>query len=79
MLVYLICEIISLNKNYQNKVRNILDNKKKIINFDRNIKYVEKWQSNNEKESFKIHERHKNMIDEFIKYHTDIEFSLILK
>ena len=68
-------EIRSLNKDYQEKIKNIfqsLANENKI-KFDDNIKdNVQK------KEEFEIHSRHKQMIEDFISYHKKVDFSLIV-
>ncbi len=67
-------EITTLNKEYQSKISELFKKKNIDLEFDKNIK-------NNiyKKEDFQIHDRHKNMIEEFIKYHNDIDFNIILK
>ena len=68
-------EIKSSNEEYQKKIKNIfkkLDNQN-TIKFDNNIK-----ENVQKKEKFEIHTRHKQMIEDFISFHKDIDFNLII-
>lgn len=68
-------EIISLNKDYQKKIkfifRDLVDVNK--IKFDENIK-----ENLYEKEEFEINPRHKKLIDDFVSFYKEIDFSLII-
>lgn len=68
-------EIISSNQNYKKKInyifKDLVDIKK--IKFDENIK-VNLYK----KEQFEINPRHKKMIDEFISFYQEVDFSLIV-
>ena len=68
-------EIVSLNENYKKKIKYVCKDLVNIrkIKFDKNIK------SNvYQNEKFEINPRHKKLIDEFISFHKEIDFSLIL-
>ena len=68
-------EIISINENYKKKINHIfkdlIDNER--IRFDKNFKA-----NLYEKEKFEINPRHIKLIDEFILFHKEVDFSLII-
>lgn len=66
-------EIISLNDDYKKKISDLMTKNLNKLNFDENIK-----DNLYKKENFEIHTRHKDMIYEFISYHKNIDFSMIL-
>ena len=68
-------EIVSLNENYQKKIKYVFKDLVDIrkIKFDKNIK-TNVFQS----EQFEINPRHKKLIDEFISFHKEVDFSLII-
>ena len=68
-------EIKSSNEIYQKKIKNIFQKlvNKNNIKFDDNIK-----ENVQKKEKFEIHSRHKQMIEDFISFHKEIDFSLII-
>jgi len=63
-------EIVSSNENYQNKIKNIL---KDSVDFDKDID-----SDINKNEQFEINQRHKKIINEFISFYKNIDFSLII-
>ena len=68
-------EIISLNENYKKKIKYIFKDlvDVKQLKFDKNIKA-----NLLKKEQFEINSRHKKLIDEFISFHKEVDFSLIV-
>jgi hypothetical protein len=68
-------EITSLDKNYQKKIKYILKDLTNVkkIKFDLKIK-----KNLYKKEKFEINPRHKKLIEEFIAFHKEIDFSLII-
>ena len=68
-------EIISKNNDYKKKINYIFKDLVDIekIKFDNNI--VENLY---EEEQFEINPRHKKLIDEFISFHKEVDFSLIV-
>ena len=68
-------EITSLNKGYQKKIINIFQDLVDVnkIKFDNNVK-----ENLYKKEKFEIHPRHKQLIEEFISCHKEVDFSLII-
>ena len=68
-------EIISLNENYRKKIKYVL---KDFVDIDK-IEFDEDIKSNVYKsEQFQINPRHKKLIDEFISFHQEVDFSLII-
>lgn len=68
-------EIVSNNASYQEKILFIYRDK---LNHKGQIQFNEKIEANVfEKEKFEIHSRHLKMIEEFIAFNKNIDFSLI--
>jgi hypothetical protein len=63
-------EITTCNKDYQKKIKNIFKNQ---IKFDNNVK-----ENLFKREKFEFHPRHKQLIEEFISCHKEVDFSLII-
>ena len=68
-------ETINCKKNYQNKIKYIFQNLKNVdqIKFENNIK-----ENYRKKEKFEVHTRHKQLIEEYISYYKEVDFSLIV-
>ena len=68
-------EIKFQNEEYKKKIKNIFKNEARIdqINIDVNIK-----DNLFKKEKFELNIRHKNLIKDFISFHKNIDFSLII-
>ena len=68
-------EIISLNVDYKKKINYIF---KDLVDIEK-IKYDKNIKSNlYKKEKFEINPRHKQLIDKFISFHKEVDFSLII-
>ena len=68
-------EIVSLNEDYQKKIKYVFKDLVDVnqIKFDKNIKL-----NLYKKEQFEINPRHKKLIDDFISFHKEVDFSLII-
>jgi hypothetical protein len=68
-------EITLLNEDYQKKIKYIFQNLVDVNKIKFNLNVKENLQK---KEEFEINPRHKRLIDEFISFYKEVDFSLII-